>query len=110
MGVVGLRFPWARGVILVVCDGFAMSSPLVFGVYCVIQAPIEGPLVTLLGIGHQVCHDKVTERRPQVLSRPRTEAQRVRPIRGVGSLDNEALQTGDGFVPGFGDPQRIGSA
>jgi hypothetical protein len=59
-----------------------------------------------MGLGHQVCHDKVTDWRPQVFSRPRTDAQRVRPMRGVGSLDNEAIQTGDGFVPCFGDYQQ----
>ena len=67
-------------------------------------------MVTLLGIGHQVGHDNVTDRRPQVFRRPRTEAQRVRPMRGVGSLDHEAIQTGDGFVPCFGDHQGIGEA
>jgi hypothetical protein len=71
--------------------GFQMSRVLVFCAQRVIQAHIEGPLIGLVGVGYQVCHDKVAERCPEVLSRPGTDAQRVGPIRGVGCIDNESI-------------------
>src|SRR5262245_22854742 len=108
--VVGFLWALALGVVMVVFDGFEMPGPLVFFVYPVIQGNIMGPLVTLVGVGDQVGHDKVTNRIPEILSCPGTDAQRVRPIRGIGGLNNEAIQTGDGFMPCFGDHQRVGKA
>jgi hypothetical protein len=32
------------------------------------------------------------------------------PFEGAGGLDHEAIQTGDGFMPCFGDHQRISEA
>ena len=32
------------------------------------------------------------------------------PLRGVGGIDNEAIQTGNGFMPCFRHNQRIGEA
>ena len=110
MGVVGLLFAWALGVLRMVCAGFEMSGALVFCVSRVIQAHREGPMVPLLGRGHPVCHETGTEWRPPVRSRPRTAAPRVRPMRGGGSLDHAARQTGEGCVPYFGDHPRIGQA
>ena len=110
IGVVGFLFALALRVVMMVFDGFEMPGALVFFAQRVIQAHIEGPLVALVGIGHQVRHDKVAERRPEVLGCPGTDAQRVRPIRGVGGIDNEAIETGNGFMPCFRDDQRIGEA
>src|SRR6185295_15554903 len=39
---------------------------------------------------------------------PGTDAQRVRPIRGVRGIDDESIDTGNGFLPCFRDDQRIG--
>src|SRR5215510_11395456 len=61
-------------------------------------------------VGDQVGHAKVTHRRPESLGCPGTTAQRVRPLRGIGSLNNAAIQTGDGFMPCVGDHQRVGKA
>ena len=95
---------------MVVVDGFEMPGPLVFCVSRVIQAHRKGPLVTLVGVGDQVGHDKVANRSPESFGGPGTDAQRVRPMRGIGGLNNEAIQTGDGFMPCFGDHQRVGKA
>ena len=62
IGVVGFLFALALRVVMVVFDGFEMPGALVFFVQRVIEAHIEGPIVALAGIGHQVCHDKVTKR------------------------------------------------
>ena len=110
MGGGGLLFALALGVGMGVFDRCEMPGALVFVVQRVIQTPLEGPLVMLVSVGHQVCHDTVTERRPQILRRPGTHPQRVRPVRGVGSLDTKAIPTRDGVMPGFGDHQRIGEA
>src|SRR2546425_11757896 len=110
IGVVGLLFAWALRVIMMVFAGFEMPVALVFFAQRVIQAHIEGPLVALVGIGLQVGHDKVTDRRPEVLGCPGTDAQCVRPIGGVGGIDNEAIDPGNGFMPCFRDDQRIGEA
>ncbi len=64
IGVVGFLFALALGVVMVVVDGFEMPGALVFCVQRVIEAHIEGPIATLVGIGHQVGHDKVTNRSP----------------------------------------------
>ena len=63
-----------------------------------------------MGVGHHVGHDTVTHGSPPVRSRPRTAAQRVRPMRGGGSLDKAARPTGDGGVPGCRDHPGIGEA
>jgi hypothetical protein len=110
IGIVWFLFPLALGVVMMVVDGFEMPSALVFFVQRVIQAHLEGPSVTLLGVGHQVCHDKVADRGSEVLSCPGTDAQRVRSIRGVGGIDNEPIDTGNGFLPCFRHYQRIGEA
>ena len=110
IGVVGFLFALALGVVMMVFDGFEMPRALVFFAQRVIQAHIEGPLVALVGVGHQVRHDKVAERGPEVLGRPGTDAQRVRPIRGVGSIDNASIETGNSFMPCFRDDQRISEA
>jgi hypothetical protein len=101
IGVVGFLFALALGVVMMGCDGFEMSCPFVFGVQGVIQAHLEGPMVALVGRVHQVLHDKVTERRPEVFGRPRADAQRVRPMRRVRGVDNESRDPGKGFLPCF---------
>src|SRR6267142_498496 len=107
IGVVGFLFALALRVIMMVFDGFEMPCALIFFAQRVIQAHIEGPLAALVGIGHQVGHDKVTDRRPEVLGCPGTDAQGVRPIGGVRGIDNEAIDPGNGFMPCFRDDQRI---
>src|SRR2546425_4482021 len=108
IGVIGFLFALALGVVMVVFDGFEMPGALVFCAQRVIQAYIEGPMVTLVGVSHHVCHNKVAERRPEVLGCPGTDTQGVCPIRGVGGIDNEAIDPGNGFMPCFRDDQRIG--
>src|SRR2546428_5115161 len=108
IGVIGFLFALALGVVMVVFDGFEMPGGLVFGAQRVIQAHREGPMVTLVGVSHQVCHNKVAERRPEVLGCPGTDTQGVCTIRGVGGIDNEAIDPGNGFMPCFRDDQRIG--
>jgi hypothetical protein len=110
MGGGGFLCALALGVLMVVGDGVERSGARVFFVSRVIQAHRAGPMGTLLGLGHPGCHDTGTERRPQVLSRPRTAAQRGCPMRGGGSRDQETRQTGDGCVPCCGDHQRSGQA
>ncbi len=110
IGVGGWLFALTLRVIMLVCHGFEMPCALVFFVSRVIQAHREPPRVALVGIGHQVCHNAVANRGPQVLGRPGTDAQRVRSIRGVGGIDNEAIDPGNGFMPCFRDQQRIGEA
>ena len=58
-----VSFALALGVVMVVFDGFEMPGALVFCVQQVIETHIEGPIVALASIRHQVCHDKVTNRR-----------------------------------------------
>ena len=70
----------------------------------------RGALGTRVGVGPHVGHDTVTQGSPPGRSRPRPAAQRVRPMRGVGSLAKAARQTGEGGVPGCGDHQGIGEA
>ena len=91
IGVVGFLLPLTLGVVMMVFDGFEMPCALVFFAQRVIQADIEGPLVTLLGVGHQVGHNKVAHRCAEVLGCPGTDAQRIRPIRGVGGIDQESI-------------------
>lgn len=110
IGIGGFLFPLALGVVMMVFDGFEMPGALVFFVQRVIQAYIEGPRVAVLSVGHQVCHDKVAERRSEVFGCPGADAQRVRSIRGVWGIDNESIDTGKGFMPGFRHDQRIGEA
>ena len=52
----------------------------------------------------------MAERRSEVLGCPGADAQRVRSIRGVGGIDNEPIDTSNGFMPGFRHDQRIGEA
>jgi hypothetical protein len=47
-------------------------------------------MVALVGIGHQVCQKKVPKWCAQILGRPGTDAQRVRPIGGVGGIDQKS--------------------
>ncbi len=110
IGVVGGLFPRALGVVMMLFDRFEMACPLIFFIQGVIQTHIESPLVALLSRVHQVSHDKVTEGSPEVFSCPRTDAQRVRPIRRVRSIDNKSINTSDGFMPCFRDDERIGEA
>ena len=110
IGVVGVFLPLTLGVVVMVCDRFQMPRPLVFLPQRVIEAHIECPILSFVGVGHQVCHRKVADGRAQVFSCPRTDAQTVRPIGRVGRLDHEAIQTGDGFMPRFRHNQRIGYA
>ena len=58
----------------------------------------------------QVRHRKMADGRAQVFGRPRTDAQTVRPIGGIWCIDDEAIQTGDGFMPCFRHNQCIGHA
>src|SRR5262245_13859273 len=74
IGGGGFLLALALGVIRVVCDGFERAGALVFFTSRVLQTHREGPMGTLVGVGHQVCHDKVAPWSPQVLSRPGTEA------------------------------------
>ena len=110
IGVVGFLFALALAVVMMVFDRFEMPGALIFFVQRVIEAHIEGPLVTLVRVGHQVGHDKVTEWGPQILRRPGTDPQRVRPVRGVRRLNNEAIQTRNGLMPCFRDHQRVSKA
>ena len=110
IGVVRVFLPLTLGVVMMVCDRFQMPRSLVFLPQRVIEAHIQRPLLGFVGVGHQVRHRKVADRRAQVFGRPRTDAQTVRPIGRVGCLDNEAIQTGDGFMPRFRHNQRIGEA
>jgi hypothetical protein len=99
MGVVGARLPRTLGVVLRVFDGFERPGAPVFFAQRVIQADSESPLVTLVGVSPQVCHENVAHRRADSLGRPGTEAPRVRPIRRVGGLDQESRETGHGLMP-----------
>ena len=62
IGIGGFLFALALGVVMVVCDGFEMPGALVFFVQRVSETHIEGPMVALAGLSHQVCHEKVTTR------------------------------------------------
>jgi hypothetical protein len=64
IGVGGFLFALALRVVMVVLDGFEMPGALVLFVQRVIAAPIARPSVALVGLGHQVCPDKVTNRSP----------------------------------------------
>ena len=110
MGGAGFLFPLALRVIVVIGHGFEMSRVLVFFAPRVIQTHLESPLLGLLSVGHQVGHEKVAHRCPEVLSCPGAHAERIGPIRGVGCIDNKSIQTGNGFMPCFRDNQRIGEA
>ena len=101
IGIVWFLFPLALGVVMMVFDRFEMPGAFVFFVQRVIQAHIEGPRVALLGVGQQVCQNKVADRGSEVLGCPGTDAQRVRSIRGVGGIDNKPIDTGNGFMPYF---------
>ena len=61
-------------------------------------------------IRHHIRHDKGTEWSPEVFGCPGTEAQRVRPMRGGGGIDDEAIEPGNGFMSDFRDDQDIGQA
>jgi hypothetical protein len=90
-GVVRARLPRPRGVVMMVCDGFEMPCAPVLFAQRVIQADLERPMVTLVGVSHQVCHETVAQRRADSLGRPGTDAPRVRPMRRVGGLDQESI-------------------
>jgi hypothetical protein len=64
IGVGGFLCALALRVVMVVLDGFEMPGALVFFVQRVIAAHIARPRVALVGLGHQVCHAKVTNRSP----------------------------------------------
>jgi hypothetical protein len=90
MGVGRARLPRPLGVVMMVCDGFARPWAPVCFAQRVIQADSESPLVTLVGVSHHVCHANVAQRRADLLGRPGPEAQRVRPSRRVGGIDQES--------------------
>jgi hypothetical protein len=110
LGVIRFLFALALGVVMMVFDGFEMSGTLVFFAQRIIQAHIESPLVGLVSISHQIRHDKVAERGPQVVGCPGTEAETVGAIGGVRCLNDHAIQTGDRFMPCFRHNQRVGHA
>ena len=64
IGVAGFFLPLTLGVIVMIGHGFEMSRAFVFFAQRVIQTHIEGPLIGLLGVGHQVGHDQVAHRCP----------------------------------------------
>ena len=86
------------------------AGTLIFFAQRIIEAHIESPLVGLVSIRRHIRHDKVAQWSPEVFGCPGTEAQRVRPIRGVGGIDAEALEPGNGCMPDFRDNQDIGQA
>jgi hypothetical protein len=110
IGGVGCVFPLPLGVVMMVFDGFEMPCPLVLCAQRVIQAHGEGPMVVLLGIGHQVGQNTVAQRCAEVFGCPGTDTQRVRPMRGVGGIDQASIETGNGFMPYFRDNERISKA
>ena len=110
IGVIRFLFALTLGVVMVVFDGFQMSGALIFFAQRIIQAYIESPLIGLVSICHQIRHQKVAEGSPEVFGCPGTEAQRVRPIRGVGGIDDEAIEPSNGFMPYFRDDQDISQA
>src|SRR2546427_13229804 len=93
IGIVWFLFPLALGVVMMVFDRFEMPGAFVFFVQRVIQAHIEGPRVALLGVGQQVCQDKVADRGSEALGWPETDAQRVPSSRGGGGLVNNPQGT-----------------
>ena len=101
LGGGGARLPRTRGVVMMGFDGFEMPGAPVFFAQRVIQAAIESPRVTRVGVSHHVCHEHVAQRRAHLLGRPGTDAPRVRPIRRVGGIDQESRETGHGFMPCF---------
>jgi hypothetical protein len=89
--VEGCLFALALRVVMMVFDGFEMSGALVFFAQRIIQAHIESPLVGLVSISHQIRHDKVAERGPQVVGCPGTEAETVGAIGGVRCLNDHTI-------------------
>src|SRR6266571_4877630 len=99
IGVVGFLLPLTFGVVVMVCHGFHMPCVLVFFASRIIQTDIACPLVGLVGVGDKVRDRQEAERGSQVFGCPGTDTETVRPIASIWGIDDEAIQTGDGFVP-----------
>lgn len=108
MGVVGGLCALALGGGRRVGNRVEMSCAFVLCTPRVIQAPRESPRVTLVGVGHHVGAKKVAERGAEVLGRPGTDAQGVRPMRGGRGIDDDAIDTSHGLMPCCQDDERIG--
>jgi len=59
-------------------------------------------------VGDEVRHNEMAYWRPEVIGGPGTQAQIISPIRGVWRIDDEPIQTGDGFMACVRHNQRIG--
>jgi len=99
IGVVGVLLPLAFGVVVMIGHGFQMPCVLVFFASRIIPTAIERPRVGLVGVGDKVRDRKEAERGSQVFGCPWTDTATVRPMRSIWSIDDAAIQTGDGFVP-----------
>jgi len=108
IGVVGVLLALAFGVVVMLGHGFHMPCVLVCCAQRILQTDIECPLVGLVGVGDKVRDRKEAERGSQVFGCPRTATETVRPIRSIWGIDDEARQTGDGFVPCVRHKQCIG--
>ena len=110
IGVGGMLFALALGVVMVVFDGFEMASALIFCTQRIVQTHIERALVGLVSVSHHIRYDKMAEGGSEVVGRPGTDAETVGTIGGVRCLDDHAVETGDRFMSCFRHNQRIGEA
>ena len=51
-----------------------------------------------LGFGHEPCDLVAANRAANILSKPRTDAEEIRPVGGVGGVEELPLQSGQGFT------------
>ena len=110
IGVVGFLLPLTFGVVVMVCHGFQMPCVFVFFASRIIQTARECPRVGLVGVGDKVRDRQEAERGSQVVGCPGTDTEPVRPMGSIWGIDNEARQTGEGFMPRFRHNKRIGYA